>query len=256
MLLSRLFCLLFCLAFVFSGCSNERPGISSTAPDMSVDDSFGSNPECCNANPRIIPPHANPGGHSYAEWSAAWWQWLWSAPVDVNPGLDPDGSYVTYGQSGSVWFLAPNYGFGQSDVRYATIPTGKMLFIEVAGFFSSFEIEDPSVTTVEELRELCAAAVDQVGEIVFSVDGQLLENHDAYRKQSPAFEYTLPDNNIFQWWGLPVPEGTYYPGVADGYYVMLAPLSAGEHTIYIFADLGAWGTSEVTFHLTVEHVQL
>jgi hypothetical protein len=175
--------------------------------------------------------------------------WL---PVDENPGLDTDGSRVANGQSGQVWFLAPNYGFGQSDVRYATIPVGKMLFIDLAGFFAAFETEDPGIETIEELRQLCADAVDQIVEVIFSVDGRQLQNIERYRAQSPAFEFVLPDNNIFQWWGIPVPAGVYYPGVADGYYAMLAPLSAGEHTIYIFADLGAWGTSEVTFHLTVE----
>jgi hypothetical protein len=205
-----------------------------------------------NSNPRVIPPQARPHGRSYSEWSAAWWQWLWSAPVDVNPGLDETGEFVDYGQSGAVWFIAPNYGFGQSDVRYATIPPGKMLFIDIAGFFSSFEVEDPSVTTVEELRALCAEAVDQIGEIIFRVDNVPLQDIERYRVQSPTFEYVLPENNMFQWWGIPVGAGTYDPGVADGYYVMLAPLSAGEHTIYIFADLGFWGTSEVMLHLTVQ----
>ena len=34
---------------------------------------------------------------------------------------------------------------------------------------------------------------------------------------------------------------------------LLAPLAAGEHTIHIFADFGEiFGTSDVTFYLTVE----
>lgn len=251
MSIQRMIVLLGCVTLVLAGCSSDQTGLPTTASDPNELAIGSMLAKPGNASAGVIPPQAHPHGRSYAEWSAAWWQWLWSAPADVNPGLDPDGSFVSYGQSGAVWFLAPNYGFGQSDVRYATIPTGKMLFIDLAGFFSSFEIEDPSVTTVEELRAICAAAVDQIAEVACSVDGQELQNLEDYRVQSPAFEYVLPDNNIFQAWGIPVPAGTYYPGVADGHYVVLAPLSAGEHTIHIFADLGAWGTSEVTFHLTI-----
>lgn len=82
------------------------------------DEQFGI--DKANGNPGVIPPNARVHGKTYAEWSAAWWQWLWSAPVDVNPGLDETGEFVTWGQSGPVWFIAPNYG-GVSE-RWATIP--------------------------------------------------------------------------------------------------------------------------------------
>jgi hypothetical protein len=242
------------VVLAMAGCSRDdltSPQTTDSKMDLTTDDSATKSRG--NANPGIIPPNARPKGKTYAEWSAAWWQWLWSAPVDVNPGLDPDGGFVTYGQTGSVWFIAPNYGGGQSDVRYATIPTGKMLFVDVVAVFSAFEIEpDPEIDTVEELRQLLTEAIDSVEEIVFTVDGTPVETIEDYRVQSPEFEYTLPDNNMFQLFGYGTPPGTYYPGVAEGYYVMLAPLSAGEHTIYIFADLGPiFGISEVTLHLTV-----
>jgi hypothetical protein len=202
-----------------------------------------------NQNPGVIPPGSNPYGQSYAQWSAAWWRWLWSAPAATNPGLDSTGDFVNYGQSGPVWFLAPNYGFGAVDVRYATIPAGRALFIELAGFFSSFELGDGP--TVDDLIAAVSAAADGIQQVVFEVDGVALENVENYRFQSPLFEYTLPEESMFNFFGLPTPPGTYYPGVSDGYYVMLTPLPVGEHTLHIFADLGpVWGTSEVTFHLT------
>lgn len=239
---------------LLAGCTGERVSAPAAGSDQAA--LIGSDALLLAGHghhhlPGVIPPHARPQGQSYAEWSSAWWHWLWEAPVDVNPGLDHDGHLVSYGQSGSVWFLAPNYG--GRDVRYATIPTGKMLFVDVAGFFTSFELE-PYLQTVEELRASNAAAVEGITEIVLMIDGATLTLEDLqdYRVQSPEFEYILPDNNMFEYFGYSLPAGTYEPGVADGYYVMLAPLSAGEHTIYIFADLGdVYGTSEVTFHLTV-----
>jgi len=149
-----------------------------------------------------------------------------------------------------VQFLAPNYGFGQVDHRTATIPKGTMLFVDVAGFFCSPEIG--CCDTIEEIREANAAATDGITGIVFEVDDVAYDINENYRIQSVAFEFTLPDDNMFQYWGMDVDAGTYPLGAADTYHVMLAPLSRGEHTIHIFADLGDWGTSEVFFDLTVD----
>ena len=37
------------------------------------------------------------------------WQWMASIPLDVHPGLDETGANIGQGQSGSVWFLLPNF---------------------------------------------------------------------------------------------------------------------------------------------------
>jgi hypothetical protein len=58
----------------------------------------------------------------------------------------------------------------------------------------------------------------------------------------------LPENDVWNLWtyGLPVP-GIYGPSIQDGIYLMLAPLSKGQHTIHFTA-----GTFlDVTYHLTV-----
>jgi len=84
------------------------------------------------------------------------------------------------------------------------------------------------------------------------VDGHAYDINESYRIQSVPFEFTLPEDNMYQYFGIPMEPGTYYPGASDTYHVMLAPLSRGHHSIHIFADLGAWETSEVFFDLTVE----
>jgi hypothetical protein len=233
---------------IFVACSGDN----MTQPQEMAETTLGfaDKAQGMNVNPGIVPPNARPHGKTYAQWSALWWQWLWSAPAETNPGLDTTGDFVSWGQSGKVWFLAPNYGGGQVDHRTATIPRGTMLFIDVAGFFCS------SVTcegqTVEELRAETAPATDQIVEMVLEVDGVAYDITDQYRIESEPFEVILPEGNMFQYWGIPIEAGTYYPGIADAYHVMLAPLSSGEHTLHIFADLGLWGTSEVFFDLTVE----
>jgi len=86
-----------------------------------------------------------------------------------------------------------------------------------------------------------------------SIDGVPLRDLNDYRVQSPVFSVTLPEGNILEGFG--VPSGTYAPMVSDGYWLMLAPLSTGAHTIHLksittggpFAGI----ETEVTYHLTI-----
>jgi hypothetical protein len=51
-----------------------------------------------------------------------------------------------------------------------------------------------------------------------------------------------------------VPEGTYEPTVADGFYLLLAPLKPGPHTITFGGTglfLGGPFAQEITYHLVV-----
>ncbi len=53
-----------------------------------------------------------------------------------------------------------------------------------------------------------------------------------YRAISPAFTLHLPEtDNVFQGWGFTDVPTAVEPTVADGYYLMVNPLPAGEHTI-------------------------
>ena len=56
----------------------------------------------------------------------------------------------------------------------------------------------------------------------------------------------VPGGNI-----LGIAAGTYGPAISDGYWLMLAPLSAGSHTVH-FRGVAAGGfETEVTYNLTV-----
>ncbi len=204
-----------------------------------------------NGNPRIIPPVARVHGKTYAEWGVAWMQWFWSAPFDVSPALDETGEFISYGQSGSVWFLSPSFFEGTE--RFATIPTGKMLFIDIAADIEGTWLGTGE--TEEELRAVAAYAVDNLVSVTLTVDGNVLQNIELYRIQpAEPFSLTIPDNNLFQAFGFDMPAGTYDGAVYDGYFAMLAPLSAGQHTIVVSSE---WGDpdpyfNDVTFYLTVQ----
>jgi len=248
----RVLHVLVCLALVFlvAGCSGDDPVVPAGDPDAGLQ---LSQMQAVNENPGVIPPGAQAHGKSYGEWAVAWWQWLWSAPVSVNPGLDETGDSIDYGQSGPVWFIAPNYG--GTSVRTATIPAGKALLIDVVAWFFAPQIGDPS--TEPELRAAAAAAMDATQNITLEIDGRAVVNIDAFRVQSPElFSYTLPEDNMFALFGFPSSAGTYYPAVTDGIFVMLTPLPAGPHTIHMYAAFpDPFGTSDVTVHLNVSGAQ-
>ena len=98
---------------------------------------------------------------------------------------------------------------------------------------------------VATLRANAASIMDNPILLEAEVDGRSLQNLNAYRAFSPVFSITHPPDSIFG-----VPQGTYTPQISDGYWVMLAPLSVGTHTIHFKGILGSFET-EVTYVLTV-----
>jgi hypothetical protein len=104
--------------------------------------------------------------------------------------------------------------------------------------------------TEKEVRAMANAAVDGVAFLECTVDGVPLKNLFDYRAESPAF--TLPDTLLVDF-GLD--EGDRFPAVADGYWIMLAPLSRGEHVIRFRMSYAkgpfAGAEHDVTYYLTV-----
>src|SRR6202022_1643583 len=66
-----------------------------------------------------------------------------------------------------------------------------------------------------------------------TVDGRTLQNLEEYRAHSnpPPFTYTAVSGNLF---GLPPGSGK---SVADGFWIMLRPLSPGKHTLHFAATV-------------------
>lgn len=205
-----------------------------------------------NHNPGIFPPRSEPFGRSYGEWGDAWVRWAYSFPADQNPITDTTGQYAAVGQSGPVWFLAGTAG-GAAE-RSIKVPEGKALFFPVAEWtwINMPAYGDNPWSRAQEAytRGVIAGFVDDYVNLSCQIDGREV-NLDDYRFQTPrghAYMVTLPDNNL---WG--VAAGTYGPSVDDGYWLMLAPLSHGHHTIHFTAAQGSlfsWSL-DVTYHITV-----
>ena len=208
-----------------------------------------------SAKAQILPVDSIVGGQSYAEWSAAHWQWLYSLPVDAHPLFDT--AEVSAGQSGSVWFLGGTFeSVDQGDgallgvaTRDVTIPENKHLF------FPILDAECNNIEGASDDEAALRACAESFGDLIvpeslqLEIDGVAATNLGDFRVQSPLFEIgPLPENNA-----LGATAGATSPSVSDGYFVMLAPFPVGEHTIHFGGFLDGLDAFGITFELDITY---
>lgn len=206
------------------------------------------------ANPKVFPPKAHMYDYSYAEWSARWWKWaLELPPVANHPFNDDPGFDVTMGQSGEVWFLAAPFG---TVVRTCTIPADKALFVAIINAEAS-DLEGLGNNEADQITNAHYLASHIItAALNFTVDGNVIDNiSSSYLFVSPQFSFVAPTPWYF---GATGGNGT---AVGDGYYVMVKPLSSGQHTIHFGGEflftLANDGFDldlplDMTYHLTVQ----
>lgn len=158
-------------------------------------------------------------------------------------------------QSGPVVFLTGVINISGTASRTCTIPAGTPLFFPILNFENdNFLCLDPDTNfAVDELRANAKVIIDGATNLACEVDGVSIQNLQRYRVVSPVFDITLPEDNVLQAVGcadaLP---GIYSPAVSDGFWLMLAPLPVGEHTIHFHGELPDLGFSlGITYNLTV-----
>lgn len=190
-----------------------------------------------NRNPGILPPNAHYRGFTYGEWGAMWWQAAFDIPVlDGDHPLISGGAFQ--GPKGVV-FLAGVFA-EEPAVIEITIPAGTPLFFPVINAECSVFEPDPFHGDDEdELRDCANHHIDNTSDRFAVIDGRPVKKLDAYRTDSPLFVWgPLPEDNIFG-----APEGTTSPAVDAGVYLLLAPLSVGEHVIEFGGTFDEFGAS-------------
>ena len=204
-------------------------------------------------NPGIVPSTDRPYGATYGEWGARWWQWVFSLPTSSNPMLGETGAAAANGQPfPHVFFLASVITASGSAERRITVPSGTAFFTSLLSVEWDNVGVGPPGYTIQQLYALAAAQVANPKELHASIDGQPLSNLTAYRGISPPFSYTLPaTDNLLQFLGFDV-WGLIRPAVSDGYWLMISPLTVGEHTINLGGTTpdGRF-TLDITYHVTV-----
>jgi hypothetical protein len=171
----------------------------------------------------VLSPEAKIEGKSQAELSLLWWRWAASFEYGESPVADRTGANCQLKQNGSVWFLAGTYG-SQRTVRKCAVPRGRFLFFPLINYVvipCGGESGCSAAITCQEVKETARSITDNPSILVLEVDGERLTGLERQRQASPeCFDMATAstDSKIF-------------PSAANGYYVMLAPLKPGTHTI-------------------------
>jgi hypothetical protein len=195
-------------------------------------------------NSKLFPLDGKPFGFLPGEWTARWWRWALSSPMERNPLIDKTGKNCAEGQDGPVWFLAGTTGETRSANRRCHVPSGKaILFPVLVSQFSFSEV--PFIKTSEELISYTAKDITHWSLLEASIDGLRVCNINKYRIQFGPFDLFLPQNNIWN-----IRAGTTQ-AVSDGFWAFLKPLNDGKHTLY-FHGIEPHFETEVTYHITVK----
>lgn len=175
-------------------------------------------------------------GHTYGEWSAAWWQWMLGQ--GFGPFGDQSGANCADGQDQAVWFLAGG-PFPPAVERDCTIPANTPIFFPVANmaYLPTNQAHNDNVTSGRQITGNFMDKLLRKRTFRVEIDGAVIDHEQLkqYRVASPAFEAV--------YFG-----ASYDRIVADGVYLLLEPLTTGPHTIR-FTVLD-W--TDVTYHLTVQ----
>jgi hypothetical protein len=177
----------------------------------------------------IVQPTEKYAGKTYGQWSAAWWQWANISEPD-SPVTDATGADCAVKQMGPVWFLAGTTG--GSATRSCTVPPGKAILVPIINAECD-TLTPPTIGGNEAALQACAKdLMDHVTQTSASVDGTAIDlgpvSQGRFRFQSPLFTITFAPNNGFY------PDGSVAgtgQAVADGFWLLIRPLSAGRHTI-------------------------
>ena len=166
-----------------------------------------------------VPPGQSVAGKSQAQWSAAWWQWAGSFDEADSPVADKTGALCGSKQSGAVWFLAGTFETHRT-VRTCSVPQGKYLFFPLINYV----VMPPADARVgcTALTRQAALSTNRATALVADVDGKQLANLSLHRQAT---------SQCFDMSALATSPSQPLPAAANGYYLMLKPLSVGTHTI-------------------------
>jgi len=190
-----------------------------------------------------VPPGERIADMTQADWSKAWWQWAGSFDRADSPVADRTGKNCHLKQSGPVWFLAGTYGT-QRTIRTCKVPRNKYLFFPLINYvvMPENEVRTNCVACCARYAEVAKSTTDQPFNLVLDLDGRRIDDLTRYRQST---------TECFDMGALAEPKHRVFPSAANGYYVMLRPLSPGKHVLN-FGGMLPELSQAVTYTLLVE----
>ncbi len=205
----------------------------------------------CEGKPIVLPRQVPVASKSQLRWTKEWWRWILSIPAVQNPELVLDVD-CGLNQSGPVFYLP---GFA-ADVytRKCQVPFGKFVLAPVWSFLNDYPCPDPNFQpapgqTLEQFLQ--AGAADFLGKIQnikVTVDGHQVD-YTKHRQTTGVFNFTGHPSLTKTFDGCIT--GTAQQAISDGWWLMLAPLSPGRHTVAVTGIAPSGKETSQTFELTV-----
>ena len=249
------------LGIAFAACGSaaeSRPGAKPDAAadagaDVAVDSGAGIPVDAGIMPLPVLDPKGTYGGKTYAEWLAAWWKHYLELPDATGVVGDTYCGQPAASGDGADVFLFGGFGSGTGKFTLnCTIPSGEMIFLPLSTFiYDNAGVSETNLTD-DQLKGNLRAELANVTQLSLEIDGvsyaSNVADFAAYVTEPTQFSYTIPNTptNIIVAAGW----GSYFSGAVPksfcaGYAVMLAPLSAGSHTIHVANG------NEYTINLTI-----
>ena len=196
------------------------------------------------------PSNSRYNGLTYGEWTAVWWQTAFAPSTEAERQAWFSGGVL--GERNRMAFIGtPVLPAGSPRVAIpVTVRPGTSLFVPIITVECSEAEAVPFHGDGEtELRACANGLLDLVSDPYAEIDGRPVKDPGAYRVDSPLFRYgPLPEDNF-----LGLPPGTQSDSVGAGYFLLLQPLSVGEHRIVVRADVPDVGIAvDAEFIINVE----
>lgn len=238
--------MIFSITFLLAACQQENedtltPSNTSELPLLSIE------------NAATMARTAAPRNSILGYYGAEWWKWAYSFPCASSPILDTTGAFQNQKQPERFFFIA---GTG-TGIRKITIPYGKIIFYPVVAYINDYPCPDPTFQPApgqsmgDFLAEGAKFYMDSVDSLAVELDGYSFPNLYRQRATSSLFYFTgNPDGvNCLDACITAKPQ----PAVTDGYWMMLAPLSRGKHTLHTRARIAAVNYFvDLTYDITIE----
>jgi hypothetical protein len=265
------------LGIAFASCGSDTGGKPGAKPDgaadagadVPVDTAAGVAVDAGIMPLPVLDPNGTYGGKTHAEWQAADQRHYLQLPDATGILGDTTGAYCGVGQSsasdnlgtGTDVFFIDGYGTGKF-TRNCTIPSGEMIYFDLIAFMYDNSGVPEGNLTDDQLQANLRTELAGVTGLSLEIDGKSygsrVADFAAYVTEPTPFSYTIPDTptNLAAatgWWGSPTFSGPVPKSFCAGYGVLLAPLSAGAHTLHAVVEFNGI-VNENTINLTIADV--
>jgi hypothetical protein len=193
---------------------------------------------CGGEGYEVLPPDASVAGVSTVDLMQTYGKSVIETPLDQSWLGDPN--HCDNGASTDAIYFAPTFPAPGESSASCTMRSEQVLYLNPVAVFCVEGVDDAADTTcLDEFWNLTSSSV--------TIDGVEVHGLEERQHDTPAFDVTLPEGNIFD-----EPAGATR-GIWRGQVVLIDGLDPGEHEVVLAGDFGDGEfAGSLTIDMTVE----